>query len=360
MKKTSLFSSFQIKDLVFKNKLFMSPMCQYSAVEGVAQDWHFVHLGARAVGGAALVMTEAAAVSPEGRISPNDLGIWNLTQVESLKKITRFILDNDSVPAIQLAHAGRKAGTATLWQRSDHSYRKQLWQPIAPSPIPFAESYLTPKEMQENDLNKVKNDFVNSASLAFQAGFKVIEIHMAHGYLLHEFLSPISNQRTDQYGGPLKNRIKFPLEIAKAVRSEWPLSLPLFVRISASDWITDGWSVDDSVVFCNELAKIGVDLIDVSSGGTSLNAIIPQTPGYQVQFSDKIKAALNKNNFSTLVSAVGLITSAKQAEEILLENKADVIFLGRELLRDPYWPLHAAKELAAEVSWPNQYERAKT
>jgi len=360
MKKINLFSSFQIKDINFKNKIFMSPMCQYSAIDGVAQDWHLVHLGSRAVGGAALVMAEATAVSPEGRISPDDLGLWNENQADALKKITKFIKDNNSVAAIQLAHAGRKAGTLSPWQRNDDFNRKQLWQPMAPSLVPFAEGYLTPKEMTEVDLNKVRNDFINSANLAKEAGFQVIEIHMAHGYLLHEFLSPISNQRTDQYGGSLENRMRFPLEITKAVKLVWPNNLPLFVRISASDWIDSGWSIDDSIIFCKELSRIGVDLIDVSSGGTSINAKIPQAPGYQVEFAEKIKHELAKENLETLVGAVGLITSAQLAEKILTENKADVIFLGRELLRNPHWPLQAAKELGADISWPKQYERARS
>lgn len=354
-----LFTSFKIKSVSFKNRIFLSPMCQYSAVDGVAQDWHLVHLGSQALGGSSLIMAEATAVNPEGRISSDDLGLWNSQQASSLKKITKFILDNNSIPAIQLAHAGRKAGTLSPWQRSDEFNRKQLWQPMAPSSIAFADSYLIPTEMRKEDLEKVKNDFVNSAKLSYEAGFQVIEIHMAHGYLLHEFLSPLSNTRADQYGGSLENRMRFPLEIASSVRKVWPDHLPLFVRISASDWLDQGWSIEDSIVFCNELAKLGVDLIDVSSGGTSLNAKIPIQPGYQVHFAQQIKTELNKNNYNTLVGAVGLITTAIQAEEILNNNKADVIFLGRELLRNPHWPLQAAKELGADISWPKQYERAR-
>lgn len=327
-------------------------MCQYSAVDGLAQPWHLAHLGTRATGGAGLVMAEASAVSPEGRISPADLGIWSEKHGEALKPVTDFIHSQGAVSAIQLAHAGRKADTQVPWLGGKPLHSG--WPTIAPSAQPYRDGYQTPKEMTEADLNKTLGDFENACKYSRKAGFQVIEIHMAHGYLLHEFLSPISNKRKDSFGGSFENRIRFPLKVAQSLRKLWPQELPVFVRISATDWVEGGWGLAESVRFCKELKNVGIDLIDVSSGGLSPEQKIDVKPLYQVPFSENIR---NEVNIAT--GAVGLITKPEQAEKILSENKADVIFLARELLRNPYWPLQAAKELGANVSWPVQYERAK-
>jgi 2,4-dienoyl-CoA reductase-like NADH-dependent reductase (Old Yellow Enzyme family) len=354
-----LFQPLKIRDLVFKNRVFVSPMCQYSSEEGLANNWHLVHLGSRAVGGAALVMTEAAAVSPEGRISPQDLGIWNKVQAESLKPITKFVLEHGAVPAIQLAHAGRKASAPVPWKmKTKHTSTLTAteggWTPVGPSPVAFSESYSKPHEMGEADLEKVRRDFFRSAELALEAGFQVIEIHMAHGYLMHEFLSPLSNFRNDQYGGSLENRMRFPLEVAKALRDFWPKKWPVFVRISATDWSDGGWDIEQSELLVRQLKELGIDLIDCSTGGNVPHAKIPVAPGYQVTFAESLRRGTG-----ILTGAVGLITEPQQAEDILQQGQADVVFLARELLRDPYWPLHAAKALNQDVSWPVQYERAK-
>jgi 2,4-dienoyl-CoA reductase-like NADH-dependent reductase (Old Yellow Enzyme family) len=353
-----LFQPLKIRELVFKNRIFVSPMCQYSSQEGLASNWHLVHLGARAVGGAALVMTEAAAVSPEGRISPQDLGIWNVAQAQALKPITQFILEQGSVPAIQLAHAGRKASTAAPWRMKSKSPSTLTaaeggWAPVGPSPLAFSESYATPTEMTAEAIEKVRKDFSCAAELALTAGFQVIEIHMAHGYLMHEFLSPLSNTRTDQYGGSLENRLRLPLEIAKSLRDLWPAKWPVFVRISATDWTDKGWDLEQSEVFVLELKELGIDLIDCSTGGNVAHAKVPVAPGYQVSFAERLRKT------GVLTGAVGLITEPQQAEEILRQEKADAIFLARELLRDPHWPLRAAKALNQDITWPVQYERAK-
>lgn len=357
MKPTSfLFSPIKIRDLEFKNRVFVSPMCQYSAQDGVPTDWHLVHLGSRAVGGAALVMAEATAVSPIGRISPADTGIWSKKQVEGFQRITRFLKSEGAVPAIQLAHAGRKASTAEPWNGGKPILEKDGgWQVIAPSEIAFSSGYPVPKTMSEEEINQLVLDFETSAHNSLKAGFEVVELHMAHGYLLHEFLSPLCNQRKDLYGGSFENRIRLPLLVAKRVREIWPKHLPVFVRISATDWIDGGWDISQSILFSRELKAIGIDLIDVSSGGTIANAKIPVAPGFQVPFAKAIK-----KEASILTGAVGLITQAKQAEDILKERSADVVFLAREFLRDPYFPLHAAKELGVDMAWPEQYERAKT
>jgi 2,4-dienoyl-CoA reductase-like NADH-dependent reductase (Old Yellow Enzyme family) len=354
-----LFSPIKIRDVKSKNRIFVSPMCQYSAVDGKAEPWHLVHLGGFAKGGAGLVMVEATAVSPAGRISPGDLGLWNQEQTEDLKPIVSFIHSQHSVSAIQLAHAGRKAGTGVPWTspgplKMENGHWPLGSPPLAPSPIPFAEGYCTPQEMNKDDLLAVKEQFVQASLRAQEAGFQVIEIHMAHGYLLHEFLSPITNHRSDEYGGSLENRIRYPLEVTKAVREIWPSEKPLFVRISATDWILGGWDLPQSIEFCKELKKIGVDLIDVSTGGISLQQQIPNEPLYQVPFAKEI---LREVRIKT--GAVGLITDSGDAERILQKGEADVVFIGRELLRDPHWPLRAARELQATISWPNQYLRAK-
>ncbi len=352
---TLLFSPIKIRDLTIRNRIFVSPMCQYSAVDGVANDWHLVHLGGRAVGGAGLVMCEATAVSPEGRISPEDLGIWNQEQASSLTRITQFIKGQGATPAIQLAHAGRKAGTAAPWNGgAPVPISKGGWVPLAPSAIPFANGYQTPEAMTLTDIDKVLEQFKRSAHLALTAGFDIVEVHMAHGYLLHEFLSPLSNRRMDNYGGDLAGRMRLPLEVARAVRSVWPDHLPVFVRISATDWVDGGWDIEQSVVLCHELKKLGVDLIDASTGGLVPDAKIPAGPEFQVPFAERIR-----KDVGVLTGAVGFITTGEQAESILKSGKADVIFLARQFLRDPYFPLHAAQELGTTISWPKQYERAR-
>ena len=330
-------------------------MCQYSAKDGVPNDWHFVHLGSRAVGGAGLVITEATAVSPEGRISPADLGIWNDEQRGAFKRITDFIKSQGSVPGIQLAHAGRKASTKVPWVGEGMVPEAEGgWKVIGPSPFKFSDSYPQPKEMTLADIKSVVRQWKDAARRSLEAGFQVAEVHMAHGYLLHQFLSPLSNKRTDEYGGDLTNRMRFPLDVAKAVRSEWPEHLPVFVRISVTDWIEGGWDLPQSIELAKELKKIGIDLIDSSTGGVAPGAKIPIAPGYQVKFADEIR-----KQSGIMTGAIGLITDAAQAENILVTGQADVVFMARELLRDPYFPLHAAKSLGDDPQYPNQYLRAK-
>lgn len=349
-----LFSVLKIKDIEFKNRVFVSPMCQYSSDNGMPTDWHFVHLGSRAVGGAGLVMVEATAVSPEGRITPWDSGIWSDEHANAFKRITTFIETQKSVPAIQIAHAGRKASTDSPWKSGKSLTPSQGgWEVVAPSPIAFDKESQIPKELTEKDLSQLINNFAEATKRALTAGFKVVEIHMAHGYLLNEFLSPLSNNRTDQYGGSFENRTRFPLMVTKAVRENWPENLPLFVRISATDWVENGWDLNQSIEFCQLLKNAGVDLIDCSSGGLLPGVKIALAPGYQVPFAEAIK------KIPIYTGAVGLITDPFQAEKIISENQADVVFLARELLRDPYWPLHAAQKLGVDVQWPNQYLRAK-
>jgi 2,4-dienoyl-CoA reductase-like NADH-dependent reductase (Old Yellow Enzyme family) len=350
-----LFSPLTLRGVTFRNRIFVSPMCQYSCVDGVPNDWHLVHLGSRAVGGAGLVMVEATAVTPEGRISPADSGLWNDTQADAFKRISSIITSQGSIPGIQLAHAGRKASTEPPWkggrpiQKSDGG-----WQPVAPSPIPFAPGHPMPREVSPAEIEGLVKSFADAAAKALHAGFKVVEVHMAHGYLLHEFLSPLSNHRQDAFGGSLEARIKFPQNVAAAVRAVWPESLPVFVRISATDWVDKGWDLEQSIAFARRLREIGVDLIDCSSGGMVADANIPSGPGFQVPFSAAIR-----REAGIATGAVGLITNAQQAEQTLVCGDADAVFLARALLRDPYWPLHAAKDLGVEVSWPVQYERAK-
>lgn len=346
-----LFTPLKIRDLTFKNRIFVSPMCQYSATDGVPNDWHFVHLGSRAVGGAGLVIAEATAVVPEGRISASDLGLWNETQEKEFKRITTFIKSQGSIPGIQLAHAGRKASSNVPWEKSHDP--KLDWQVVGPSAIPYSDRYQTPRELTKAEIHGLTESFVKSTERALRAGFEVIELHFAHGYLNHEFLSPLSNQRTDEYGGSLENRMRFSLEVAKAVRDVIPKNLPLFARISATDWADGGWDVEQSITFVNELKKLGVDFIDTSSGGNVSHQKIEVKPHYQVKFAKIVKEATGM-----LTGAVGLITEAKAANEILENGEADAILLARELLRDPYWPIHAAKILGAEITLPNQYLRA--
>ncbi|MBA4168520.1 MAG: NADPH dehydrogenase NamA [Chitinophagaceae bacterium] len=350
-----LFEKIKIKSIEFRNRIVVSPMCQYSSKDGFANEWHLVHLGTRAVGGAALVFTEATAVKPEGRISPDDLGIWKDEHITFLKKITSFIEAQGAIAGIQLAHAGRKASVTSPWMgnkpiRTDDGG----WQPEGPSAEAFKEGDQVPRELSKTEITGVVDAFRDAAARAQQAGFKVIELHGAHGYLINEFLSPASNFRTDEYGGSFDKRIRFLLEVIAAVKTVWPEDYPLFLRISASDWSEKGWTADDSV----ELAKIvkdkGIDLMDCSSGGNVYKAPVRIEPMYQVQFAEKVK-----KESAMMTGAVGLITTAQQCQDILTQGKADMIVLARQLLRDPYFPLHAAKELGAEVKWPVQYERAK-
>ena len=330
-------------------------MCQYSSDDGMPTDWHLVHLGSRAVGGAGLVMVEATGVSPEGRISPFDSGIWSDAHANAFKRVTRFIKDHGAVPAMQLAHAGRKASTEVPWRGGNAVARdKGAWEPVAPSAIPFSDRYPMPREMTHIDIEQTVADFTAATARALDAGFEVVEVHGAHGYLLHEFLSPLSNQRKDNFGGSLENRMRFPLQVVSAVREAWPKQLPVFVRISATDWAEGGWDLPQSVQFAKACKALGVDLIDCSSGGLVTQQKIPVGPMYQTPFAEAIK-----HEVRIATGAVGLITTSAEAEEIVASGKADVVFLARALLRDPYWPLHAAKELGADVKWPQQYERAK-
>ena len=350
-----LFETFQIKSIVLKNRIVVSPMCEYSAEDGFANDWHLVHLGSRAVGGAGLIIAEATAVHPDGRISPYDLGIWKDEHIPGLKRITDFIHGQGSVAGIQLAHAGRKASCAAPWNGAGQlTAENGGWQVLAPSAIPFQEGTSLPLALSKSSIAELIEDFKSAAKRSLQAGFNVLEIHAAHGYLIHEFLSPLSNKRTDEYGGSFENRIRLLLEIVAAVQTEWPETLPLLVRISVTDWTEGGWNPEESVKLAIVLKQIGVDLIDCSTGGNIANARIPVAPGYQVPFAAKIKA---EAGIST--GAVGLITTAVQAETILMKGDADLIFIAREFLRDPYFPLHAAKELKEDITWPIQYQRAK-
>jgi 2,4-dienoyl-CoA reductase-like NADH-dependent reductase (Old Yellow Enzyme family) len=349
-----LFSPLTLRDVVFKNRVFVSPMCQYSCVDGMPNEWHMVHLGSRAVGGAALVMTEAAAVTPAGRISPEDAGIWNDAQRDAWKPIVSFIKAQGAVASIQLAHAGRKASTYAPWRGSGKvEPAAGGWQVVGPSGEPFSPSYPKPHEMTVSDIRATVDAFVAAAKRSLDAGFEVPEVHAAHGYLAHEFLSPLSNRRTDQYGGSLENRMRFPLELAAAVREFWPGHLPVIVRISASDWKEGGWDVAQSIEFAREAKKIGIDLIDVSSGGNVADARMTIRPGYQVPFARAIREATG-----IPTGAVGLITEPVQAEQIIADGDADCVFLARALLRDPYWPRHAARELGFDMEWPDQYKRA--
>lgn len=350
-----LYNSLQIKDLTLKNRIVISPMCQYSSIDGFANDWHLVHLGSRASGGAGLIIQEATAVSPEGRISPEDMGIWKDEHIEKLATINRFIISQNSVPGIQLGHAGRKASSSSPWNGHKKLDKTQGgWNTVAPSAIRFQDTDTLPVALDKNGIEKVIADFKAATTRAVKAGFQVMEIHAAHGYLLHSFFSPLSNNRTDDYGGSFDNRIRLTLEVVKAVQSEWPENLPLFVRISASDWVQEGWDIEESVLLSKILKEKGVDLIDVSSGGLVPYQNIPVEQGYQVPFSERIKKSTG-----IMTGTVGLITDATQAEEILLMEKADLILFGRESLRNPNIGLTFASELGVEVSWPKQYERAK-
>jgi 2,4-dienoyl-CoA reductase-like NADH-dependent reductase (Old Yellow Enzyme family) len=350
-----LFAPLNIKDITFRNRIAISPMCQYSAENGFATDWHLVHYGSRAVGGAALIIQEATGVSPEGRISSGDLGIYKEEHIEKLRQITSFIHQHGAVAGIQLAHAGRKAGCAKPWDGGKQLKENEGgWTTVSASALAFNPEDNSPVALDTDGINKVITDFKIAAQRSLLAGYKLIEIHAAHGYLLHQFLSPLSNHRTDNYGGSFENRIRLLLEIVKAVQTEWPENLPLFVRISATDWAEGGWNVDEAVQLSSILKQNGADLIDCSSGGLVPYQKITLGPGYQVSFAEKIK-----KETGILTGAVGLITETQQAEEILEKEQADLIIIARASLRDPYFAFNAAKILGDDIEWPVQYKRAK-
>ncbi len=355
MDETFLFQPMRLREVELRNRIVVSPMCQYSSEDGFARDWHLVHLGSRAVGGAGLVFTEATAVSPVGRISPADLGLWRDDHVNYLRRITEVISVQGAVPGIQLAHAGRKASTAAPWDGGKPvTGDRGGWRPVGPSALPFQTGWPTPEALDDSGISAVVDAFRAAALRSLQAGFRIVEIHAAHGYLLHEFLSPLSNQRTDRYGGSFENRTRLVREVTRAVREVWPAELPLFVRISATDWVDGGWNLKQSIELARGLAPLGVDLVDCSSGGLVPNAKIPAAPGFQVPFSREIR-----HSAGIATGAVGLITEPRQAEEILSRGDADLIFMARQFLREPYWPLRAAGELGVSVDWPVQYQRAK-
>jgi 2,4-dienoyl-CoA reductase-like NADH-dependent reductase (Old Yellow Enzyme family) len=353
---SQLFTPLTIRDIILGNRIVVSPMCQYTAIDGMSNDWHLVHLGSRAVGGAGLVFTEATAVSPEGRISPHDLGIWKDEQIEGLRRIVKFVRAQGSEIGVQLAHAGRKGSTRVPWSGSGLvAADKGGWNVVAPSALAFDKGYPQPLELTKEGIGKVVADFKAAARRAMLAGFKIVEIHAAHGYLIHEFLSPLSNQRQDEYGGSFENRVRLLTEIVDAVRAGWPEGYPLFVRISATDWAEGGWSVEEAVRLAGVLKTRGVDVIDCSSGGLVPYQKISVGPGYQVDFSRRVREGAG-----ILTSAVGVITDAVQAETIIATGQADLVSLARQILRDPYFPLHAADELRyKDIHWPLQYERAR-
>lgn len=349
-----LFEPLKIRGVTLPNRIIVSPMCQYSSTDGFANQWHFVHLASRAVGGAGVVFTEAAAVSPEGRITPQDLGVWSDDHIPELSRIARFIKSQGSVPGMQFAHAGRKASTSRPWEGSTEIKPDAGgWTPLAPSALRFSDTYPSPRELTPTEIRGVADAYVAAAGRALQAGFRLIEIHAAHGYLFHEFLSPLSNRRTDCYGGSFENRTRALLETIEAVRGKWPADLPIFVRISSTDWTDGGWDIDQSVELSRALKRLDIDLIDCSSGGNVPVAKIPLGPGYQTPFAERIRREVG-----ILTGAVGMITSPVQAEHILSTGQADVVLLAREILRDPYWPLTAARELGAAVPYPVQYARS--
>ncbi len=350
-----LFESLKIRDVIFRNRIVVSPMCQYSSVDGMADDWHLVHLGSRAVGGAGLVITEAAAVEAIGRISPDDLGIYDDKHVEKLQRINRFMLNQGGAAGIQIAHAGRKASMASAWKGGKSvGIADGGWSPVvAPSAVPFDKEYQTPHELANQEIKEIIKKFGIAAQRSLAAGFQVVEIHAAHGYLLHEFFSPLSNQREDEYGGSFVNRIRMVLEVVEEVRRNWPERLPLFMRISSTDWAAGGWDIEQSIELAKLVKPLGVDLIDASSGGNVPSVKIPLGPGYQTMFAERIRT-----DADILTGAVGMITSPAQADHIIRTGQADMIFLAREMLRDPYWPRRAAKELGQEITPPEQYGRA--
>jgi 2,4-dienoyl-CoA reductase-like NADH-dependent reductase (Old Yellow Enzyme family) len=351
---SALLTPLTIREVTFRNRIAVSPMCQYSSEDGFANDWHLVHLGSRAAGGAGLVIMEASAVEARGRISPQDHGIWKDEHIEFLARITAFLRQQGAVPGIQLAHAGRKGSTFQPWEGNGAVPPEAGgWQPVAPSPVAFQAGYPVPAELTRAEIAGVVGAFAAAAHRALEAGFQVVELHAAHGYLIHEFLSPLSNHRTDEYGGPFENRIRFALEVTRAVRDVWPDRLPLFVRISATDWVEAGWDIDESVELARRLRALGVDLIDCSSGGLAPQQKIPLGPGYQVLFAERIR-----REAGVLTGAVGMITTPQQADEIVRSGQADLVLLAREFLRDPYFALHAGKALGDAIQPPVQYGRA--
>jgi 2,4-dienoyl-CoA reductase-like NADH-dependent reductase (Old Yellow Enzyme family) len=349
-----LFDTLKLRDIVLTNRIGMPSMCQYSARDGIANDWHFVHYSSRSIGGAALMNVEATAVSPEGRISPADLGLWNDEQIAPLARIVRFVREQGVVVGLQLAHAGRKASVSLGWQAQHPlSAKEGGWPVLAPSAIAFGDGYALPHELDAAGIKQLVAQFVASARRAREAGFQTVEIHAAHGYLLHQFLSPLANQRSDAYGGSFENRTRLVREVVCAVRAEWPERLPLLIRLSATDWVDGGWTADETVELCRALKGLGVDLIDVSTGGMAPTAKIPVGAGFQTEFAERVRREAD-----IPTAAVGLITSPAQADHIVRSGQADVVMLGREVLRDPYWPLHAAQALEQTASWPAQYLRA--
>jgi 2,4-dienoyl-CoA reductase-like NADH-dependent reductase (Old Yellow Enzyme family) len=349
---TGLFEPLPLRGLTLSNRIVVSPMCEYSSDDGFANDWHVVHLGSRAVGGAALVMTEATAVTPEGRISPQDLGLWQDAHIDMLSRVTRFVRSQKRASGIQLAHAGRKGSTRRPWD-GHGEVDADGWQPVGPTAEAFADGYPVPRALDADGIQRIVTAFADAARRALAAGFDVVEVHAAHGYLVHEFMSPLSNTRADAYGGSFDNRIRLCLDVVEAVRNVWPERQPLFVRISATDWVEGGWDIEQSIELARRLKSRGVDLIDCSSGGNVATARIPIGPGYQVPFAERIR-----REAQVLTGAVGLITGAAQANGIVSEGRADCVLLARELLRDPYWPLRAARELGVPMDWPAQYLRA--
>lgn len=351
----TLFSPLAQRSLTLRNRIVVSPMCQYSSTDGLAEDWHLVHLGSLARGGAAVVITEANAVLPEGRITPRDLGIWSDAHAERLARIAAFVGSLGAIPGTQLAHAGRKASTARPWEGgAPVAPHAGGWIPDGPSPERYADGYPVPAVLDESGIARVIEAFRAAARRALAAGFRLVEVHAAHGYLLHEFLSPLTNRRTDAWGGAFEQRTRFPLEVVRAVRGVWPAELPVWVRVSATDWAEGGWSGDDTVRFATMLRGEGVDLVDCSGGGLVPGQKIPVAPGYQVPFAERVR-----REAGIASGAVGLITDPAQADAIVREGRADVVLLAREMLRNPHWPLHAAQALGAEGPWPPQYVRAK-
>jgi len=346
-----LFEPLTVRGITLRNRIGVSPMCMYSYVDGFSNDWQVTHLGARATGGAGLVIAEATAVEPRGRITSHDVGIWSDEHIVPLQRVTRVIKDGGAVPGIQIAHAGRKAGDRRPWENPQE--KNETWLPIGPSPIAFKNGYPVPHEMSLQDILEVQRSFRSGAERALAAGFEWLEVHAAHGYLIHNFYSPLSNRRTDQYGGSFDNRIRFLVETIQAVRAVWPERLPLAVRISGTDWVEGGWEVADSVELARRLKTEGVDLIDCSSGGNAAQAIIPVGAGYQIPISEAVRQGADM-----MTATVGMITAPFQADEVIRNGRADLVLLGREFLRDPYWPLHAAQVLKQAAPIPSQYLRA--
>jgi 2,4-dienoyl-CoA reductase-like NADH-dependent reductase (Old Yellow Enzyme family) len=349
-----LFDPLKLREVVLRNRIGIPSMCQYSAQGGMANDWHFVHYSSRAIGGAGLINIEATAVAPAGRISPADLGIWKDEQIEPLARIARFTREQGCVIGLQLAHAGRKASVSLGWQaQRPLGAAEGGWEVVGPSPVAFGEGHPVPRELDADAIKQLIADFVAAARRAREAGFQTIEIHAAHGYLLHQFLSPLANRRTDAYGGSFEKRTRLVREVVAAVRAEWPERLPLLIRLSATDWVEGGWSVDETVELCRALKGLGVDLVDVSTGGMVPTAQIPVGPGFQTEFAERVR-----NEAKIPTAAVGLITSPAQADHIVRSGQADLVLLGREILRNPYWTLEAAHELGHTQDWPAQYLRA--